>query len=172
MDNAVALVALPKARLHPDALAEAAVVRARPSYLAPIWSNADWDVFRVVDAAPLATNGATVTEIRPQSILVQAQRVGVTIVRFRYTSAYRVRSGAACLSEAPGGWIRLDVRSAGAVKLVVSNLPDILTGASTSTKCSSMALSAEQSGRRTMPSPPRTHAAGVLARTTPWITGR
>ncbi len=119
IDNSVSLVALPLGALQHAADPEAAVIRARPTYLEPVWSNAEWQLFRVSDAPSLATNGATVTTVRPQSLAIDAPRAGSSTVRFHYTSLYDVTRGDACVTRAPGGWIDLHVRRPGPIVLQV-----------------------------------------------------
>ena len=119
VDNSVTLVALPLGPLQSAARREAAVIRARPTYLQLVWSDADWELFRVADAPALATNGATVTTVHPESLAIDAPRAGVTIVRFRYTPLYDVTRGDACVTRAPDGWIDVHVRRPGPIVLEV-----------------------------------------------------
>ncbi|MCU1502215.1 MAG: hypothetical protein JWM12_1569 [Ilumatobacteraceae bacterium] len=129
LDNSVSLVALPVGRLQQAAHNEIDLIRSHPGYLQLAWASQDWQVFRVVDATALATNGAAVTTVRPESLTIAAARPGTSTIRFRYTKLYRVTTGNACVSEAPGGWIDLHVATPGTVRLEVSLSPATLLGA-------------------------------------------
>ena len=115
----MAFVALAHGALRPTSEPEAAVVRSRPSYLRLAWSNDDWDLYRVVDAKPLATNGSRITDVQPESITIEASLPGTTIVRFRYTTLYAVTTGDAVVRAAAGGWIELDVGTPGTIELTI-----------------------------------------------------
>ncbi|MGZ4609888.1 MAG: hypothetical protein ACXV2H_06495, partial [Actinomycetes bacterium] len=52
---AVGWVAVPRAALDYASVREAALIARHPTYLRPIWSSGTWTLYRVVDAAPLAT---------------------------------------------------------------------------------------------------------------------
>ena len=56
--NAVSYVALPVGQpLDTYAKAEAAVVREMPSYLTPVWQNADWQLYAVAQPQPFVAGG-------------------------------------------------------------------------------------------------------------------
>ncbi len=129
LDNAVGLVALPRGvRLQRGALTEAELIRARPGYLRSVWQTADWQVFEVLDAPPLASNAATLTGVRPETLTLHADHVGTSTVRFRYTSRYRVTEGSACIGATADGWIELHVRAPGLIALTVEPWPPITAG--------------------------------------------
>jgi hypothetical protein len=127
-DNAVGLVALPLGRLQHAAHREVAIIRSRPAYLQLAWATADWQVFHVVHAASLATNGAIVQRVQPEALTIDASRPGATMVMFRYTRLYRVVRGDACVSQARDGWIELHVARPGRVVLRISLTPSTLLG--------------------------------------------
>ena len=125
--NSVRLVALPEGALSPFAEIEAAIIRARPAYLHPVWSNQNWQLFEVSDAPTLASNGATVTDVEPESLTVMATKSGPTTVRFRFTKWYNVVEGRACVTESPDGWVSLDVRAPGEIRIEARfSLPAVL----------------------------------------------
>lgn len=120
LDNAVGLVALPRGvELREGADREADLIAARPSYLRPVWQTADWQVFEVLDATPLASNGATLISVEPETLVLHTDRVGVSTVRYRYTPMYEVSRGDACISSTADGWIELHVRAPGPVTLSI-----------------------------------------------------
>jgi hypothetical protein len=126
LDHAVSVVALPLGGVQDKSHDEEAIIRSEPSYLRPVWSNQDWRVYRVRDASPLADNGATVTDVQPESLTIRAPRAGWTEVKFRFTSLYQVSTGSACIDESPDGWIRLLVQKPGTIRLTVALSPDQL----------------------------------------------
>ncbi len=117
--HAVSFVALPASSVQQRSRDEAAVIRARPAYLHERWSSVDWQVYEVVDAAPLADNGAVVTDVQPESLTIQTTRRGWTEVKFRYTDLYRTPDGVTCLEASPDGWIRMFVDRVGRVELTI-----------------------------------------------------
>ncbi|MEO5724939.1 MAG: hypothetical protein ABIQ39_12860 [Ilumatobacteraceae bacterium] len=127
-DNAVSLVALPLSRIQESSSPEADLIRSRPAYLKPAWSNSGWDVYRVVDAQPLASNGVEVLKVEPESLTVLAPQTGESIIRFRYTKMYEVTVGQACITEGPDGWIDLHVATPGILVLHVKLTADAFVG--------------------------------------------
>jgi hypothetical protein len=117
VDNAVALVALPRDGITQSAVTEADVVRAGPSFLKPVWSNADWSVYEVADAKPLADNAAVVTEVTAESITVQAAKAGVTTLSFNFSAWYQVTAGDACVRRGPNDEVQIVARSPGTVTI-------------------------------------------------------
>jgi hypothetical protein len=126
LDRGVSVVALPLDSVRPMSEIEAAVIRSRPAYLEPIWSNADWQVYRVSDATPLADNGATVTDVQPESLTIAAPVAGWSTVKFRFTDMYEVTNGDACVSSTSDGWVRLLVHQPGTIRLSIALSVDSL----------------------------------------------
>ena len=127
-NNAIGLVALPLGRLQHAAHRETTLIRNRPGYLQLAWTNANWEVFRVVHGQPLATNGATVQRVEPESLTIDATLPGSTTIKFHYSKLYRVTSGDGCLTEAPGGWIDLHVTRPGRITMRISLTASTLLG--------------------------------------------
>ena len=121
--NAISLVALPTGRLQDIARREAELINDHPDYLKPVWSNDDWHVFEVISHQTLAGNGATVIQVEPEALHLEAQNVGISTVRFRYTSLYRVTTGDACVTRSTGGWIELHVYEPGPITLDIDVTP-------------------------------------------------
>lgn len=113
--NSVGLVALPMTGVQPISRAEETIIETAPDYLRLIWSNAQWRVYSVVDAVPLADFGATVTAVGADSLTIVAPHPGVVTVRFRYSKWYQITSGDACATRSPDGWLELHVRTPGTV---------------------------------------------------------
>ncbi len=120
LEHAVSIVALPLGRLRDMSLDEAAVIRSRPAYLREVWGNEDWQVYEVVDAAPLVDSGAVVVDVQPDVLTIDATRTGWTTLKFRFTDLYKVSEGAACIAPSDEGWIRIFVEQPGRIRLTIS----------------------------------------------------
>jgi hypothetical protein len=105
-DNAVRYVALPDARLDDSARAESRMIRAGLPYLRPVWRDANWRVYAVRGAAPLADN-ATVTDLETDSFRLTVGSQGPVLVRVRFTPYWRVEGRGGCVARAPDGWTRI-----------------------------------------------------------------
>jgi hypothetical protein len=120
LDNAVSIVALPLGQLRDRFEDEAVVIRGNPTYLHEVFANEDWKVYEVVDAPPLVDNGATLVDVRPDELIIDATRTGWTTVKFRFTDMYEVSEGAACLEPSREGWIRVFVEKPGRIRLTIA----------------------------------------------------
>jgi len=109
--NAVRYVAISAATPDPAAVAEAAIVRAGPPWLVPVWQNAYWRLYQVAGARPLASPPAAVTGSTPAEITLRMRRAGTTIVRVRWSPLLRGTGGAAVARHGP--WTSLTVRRPG-----------------------------------------------------------
>jgi hypothetical protein len=114
-DNAVRYVALADAPVDYSAAEEAALVRARPSYLRPAYADAHWRVYEVAAARPLA-DGARVTRHDVDRIDLVAPRAGRVALRVRWTPYWRITRGRGCVARS-GDWTVLRLRNRGAVTL-------------------------------------------------------
>lgn len=128
LDQSVNLVALPLQGVHEKSVDEEALVRSEPDYLQLVWSNEHWKLYEVVGARPLAGNGATLVDVQPESLTLDAPDTGWTEVKFRFTPLYEVVAGDACIKESPDGWIDVLVRRPGTVQLEVSLTLDGMLG--------------------------------------------
>jgi hypothetical protein len=112
--NAVRFVAISTATPDPAAVAEAETVRAGQPWLAPVWHNAFWQLYRVLGATPLASAPATVVSTTPAEITLRMSRAGSTIIRVRWSPL--LSADGAVVREA-GPWTRLTARQAGTYEL-------------------------------------------------------
>jgi hypothetical protein len=120
LEHAVSIVALPLGRLRDMSLDEAAVIQGRPTYLREVWKNGDWQVYAVADASPLVDHGATVVDVQPDELTIDATRAGWSTLKFRFTDLYTVSAGAACIAPTDEGWIRIFVEQPGRIRLTIS----------------------------------------------------
>jgi hypothetical protein len=117
--NAVRFVALPDVALDYAAKGEARLIRAGVPGLVAAWHSAHWRVFRVVGAPGLVSGPATLLGSSGADVHLSVTHPGVIVVRERYVKAWHIASGAAVLTEARGGWLRVRARRAGPVELRV-----------------------------------------------------
>jgi hypothetical protein len=108
---AVGWVALPAAPLDFASVAEGKLVRAGLSYLSLSWSNANWRLYRVIGAAPLAT-GARVDAVDADAITLSTTGPAQVQLRVRWSPYLDAvdpttrRSVPACVSD-DNGWLAL-----------------------------------------------------------------
>ena len=120
---AVGWVALPKAPLDYSAAAEGALVRAGLPYLRAVWGSADWTLYEVTDAAPLAS-GAQVLSVADSSVTLATTTAATAAVQIRWSPYLTVidpgtqrPDPTACIVD-DGGWIRVYLPREGAFQLV------------------------------------------------------
>lgn len=116
-DNAVRYVALPDASLDEGGQAEAAILRNPPSWLKQVYADQHWKIWKVADPTPMATGADTMTQLAHNGFTLIGTHPGVTTVRLRWSSSWRVTAGEACLAEAPGGWTNVVSFQAGETKV-------------------------------------------------------
>jgi hypothetical protein len=116
-DNGIAWVALPAAPLDGSAREEAAIIRARPPYLTPVWSSPEWALFWVEGSPGLVSGPGRVVRLDDDALLLQADRAGSLHVRVRHSRYWRVVAGDACVGRAPEGWLAVEVARPGRVEL-------------------------------------------------------
>src|SRR4029079_6784461 len=129
-----AYVAVPDAKLDFASVDEASLIRVGLPYLAEVWHNADWKLYRVLDASPLARN-AQVVSVHGNQVRLQVTKPGPVPIQIRWSSHLVVLAGTqpvslgvrahGCLSE-DGEWTLLHARTAGSYVLTsdVDLLPD------------------------------------------------
>jgi hypothetical protein len=78
---AVHYVILPPGDPDGSALAEAQLIQSGLPYLKLVWSNRDWELFRVIGATPLADPPATVTKFDSAEIVLTLPRPATVLVR-------------------------------------------------------------------------------------------
>jgi hypothetical protein len=121
--NGITWVALPSAPLDYAGQNEGRLLASgQVPGLTLEWQTPQWKLWRV-DASPgLISGPATLTSLGPDHLALQVNQLGPIIVRVRYTTFWSVKSGAACLSAAPGGWTAIDPLTFGPVELSASVL--------------------------------------------------
>jgi hypothetical protein len=112
---AVGWVAVPAGPLDYASIAEARLVAARPGYLAQIWSNSSWTLYRVDRARSLASP-ATVVRVDDRRVVLDVGTVTTVRLAIRWSPYLAVTDVAGrrqgCLGPA-GGWTKVRVPAPG-----------------------------------------------------------
>jgi hypothetical protein len=114
---AVRYVAVPDVALDGSSRGEAAVIRARPAFLAPVWAGAHWRVYAVLGAAPAARGYGRMVALRHEGFDLAASGRGPVDVQVRWSRYFTVTRGRACVARGPGGWTRVLATAAGPVSV-------------------------------------------------------
>jgi hypothetical protein len=116
-DSGVSWIALPDVALDYSARAEAKLITANQHYLKLVWQNQHWRLWKVIGSPGMATGPARLVSVRPDQIVVNAAKAGTTTIRVRYTPAWNIISGPACVGPARGPWT--EVISSGSGQIVI-----------------------------------------------------
>jgi hypothetical protein len=118
---AVSYVAVPATKLDFASVDEAKLIATGLPYLHQVWSNADWELYRVTDPRPLARN-AQVISVSGNQVRLQVPRAGLVPIQIRWSDHLAVLDGAllvslgvrahGCLSQ-DGQWTLLHARRPG-----------------------------------------------------------
>ncbi len=131
LDNGVRYVALPDARLDFAGVAEARLIQSGVPGLVPAWRTAHWQVFAVAGSTGIVDGPARLVRMDGDRVALEAIGAGRVLLRVRYTPQWTVTAGAACVAEAPGKWIMLDLPGPELVKLGLRLAPGPAQGRST-----------------------------------------
>jgi len=82
-----------------------------------VWQDQHWRLWKVIGSPGMATGPARVVSVHPDQIVVNAAKAGTTIIRVRYTPAWNIISGPACVGPARGPWT--EVISSGSGQIVI-----------------------------------------------------
>ncbi len=113
----VTFVALPDVEPDPSSAAEARLIGAGLPYLRPVFSEAGWQVFRVVGATPVASGPGHLTELGHDSFALHADRAGGFLVRIHFTRYWTITAGSGCVERGPEGFTGVFARRAGDVRV-------------------------------------------------------
>jgi hypothetical protein len=104
---AVGWVALPSGALDYASAAEARLVRSGLPYLQPVWHSADWELYAVRDAQPLAA-GATVTGVTADQVTLRTDGPATVRLAWRWSPYLAVATPDAPDDRPPAGCTRPD----------------------------------------------------------------
>ncbi|MEV0225285.1 hypothetical protein [Streptomyces sp. NPDC050704] len=111
---AVGYVVVPDGQPDGPAEHEAALVTSGQKWLAPVWRDAHWRIYRVRDAEPLVSTPARVVRAGEAAVVLKMPRAGAVTVRVRYSPW--LRATGACVRP-NGPWTELVVPRAGVYRL-------------------------------------------------------
>ena len=129
-DNAVDIVALPRAPIDYGGMAEATLLQHPPGYLIPAWHDANWQVWRVAHPTPLVTGAATLADEDASSLTLQFQHAGSAIVRMRASKLWSSDQPDGCVGATRQGWLVVRSAHAGSVEVSARLNASLLVGAS------------------------------------------
>jgi hypothetical protein len=98
--SAVRYVAVPDVALDPSARAEAALIKRRPGFLAPVMRSAHWQVYAVADPTPIASGVASLRSLGPDRLSLDAGRPGSTLLHIHFTPFWALTRGRGCVLPA------------------------------------------------------------------------
>jgi len=116
----VGYVVLPTTEPDSGGIAEARVIAAGAAWLPLVWEDADWRVYRVEGADPLASAPATVTYAGPATLTVRLPSAGTAVLRVAWSPWLAIAGTGdddgttprACLAQ-HGAWTELVAPAAG-----------------------------------------------------------
>ncbi len=124
LDSAgVTYVALAKAPLDYAAQGEATLLRSGAlTDLVPVWSTANWQVWRVAGSPGLVSGPATMKTLEADHLVLEVSAPATLTVRVRYTKFWSVTTGTACIGPTSSGWTSVVAQSTGEIELSASFL--------------------------------------------------
>jgi hypothetical protein len=107
---AVRYVALSDGPLDYAGKHEASLIRHGLPYLRPAFRSADWTVYEVTKATPLAQRPARLVALDADGFSIYAPHPGAYLVRIRHSSYFSLSDGVGCVEASPGGFtiVRMD----------------------------------------------------------------
>ncbi len=119
VENGVRWVALPAEPLDASSEAEYAVIRSKPSYLQPVWHDANWELWSVRGSDGLTTGPATMLKLTAESFTLRFTAPGNALVRIHSNSYWSVVGNApACVNSTAEGWTSVTSSGTGVVTVV------------------------------------------------------
>ncbi len=114
---AVDYVVLPNAVPDNAAVAEARLVTKGTSWLAPVWRDPHWQVFRLTDPLPMATAPSKVVRAGASVLSVRVPAAGSVTVRVAWSPWLEVLGGGHGCLEQDGSWTRLRASGPGVFRI-------------------------------------------------------
>jgi hypothetical protein len=114
--NAVEYVALPNVPLDDSSVVERQILVSGPPYLTPVWSNANWRVWRVDGYHGLVDGSAEVVRVTASTVILFVDQPGDITIHIHYSPHWAV-GGGACLSPSADGWIHVHGATPGRLTL-------------------------------------------------------
>ncbi|WP_327696862.1 hypothetical protein [Streptomyces sp. NBC_00459] len=111
---AVGFVVLVNGEPDGPAKLEHALVTSGPSYLQPVWEDANWKIYRVKNATPLVDKPASVVSADGANLVVRMPKAGEVTVRIAYSPWLWAENG--CLTD-EGEFTKLTVEAPGDIRI-------------------------------------------------------
>ena len=103
LDHGVSFVAVPDVALEEASERQAALIESA-GYLRLVWTNDDWDLYRLDDTPGVVTGPARLIEFAGNRVRLVVERPGDILLRVRHSPYLRVDEGDACISRSDAGW--------------------------------------------------------------------
>ena len=108
---------MPDARLDDSSTIEAGLIAHGQPYLAPLWHNAHWRLFRFTGYHGLVDGPARLQSIANDSFTLEVFGTGTVTVHIHDSPRWAVRAGG-CTATSPDGWTELRGLGIGRVRVV------------------------------------------------------
>ncbi|HEX4429251.1 MAG TPA: hypothetical protein VHZ96_08290 [Frankiaceae bacterium] len=119
VENGVRWVALPSEPLDSSSEGELKVIRSNPSYLKPVWHDANWELWAVSGSDGLTTGPATMKTLTADSFTLHFNEPGNALVRIHSNPYWTVAGDApACINSTAEGWTSVTSSGTGDVTVV------------------------------------------------------
>jgi hypothetical protein len=117
LETGVRYVALSDAPLDFSSVQEAALIRGGLPFLREVFTSANWHIYAVIGAQPLASGPGELTAMDGDGFTLRATAPGTFLVRVRYTPYWKITSGLGTVGESAGGWTQVTTDRRGEVVL-------------------------------------------------------
>jgi hypothetical protein len=113
---AVRYVAVSDAELDYSAKREVALIDRGLPFLRLVYRSPHWRVYAVRDPTPIATGSATLSNLGPNWLQLQAHTTGTTEIRVRWSPYWAITQGSGCVAPS-GGFTKLTTTRPGPVRI-------------------------------------------------------
>jgi hypothetical protein len=117
LETGVRYVALSNAPMDFSSVQEAALIRGGLPFLHEVFSSANWRIYAVIGAQPLASGPGELTAMDGDGFTLNATHPGTFLVRVRYTPYWKITSGLGTVRESAGGWTAITTDRRGEIVL-------------------------------------------------------
>lgn len=115
---AVRYVAVADAELDYSALQEDALIERGLPFLRLVYRSRHWRVYAVRDPTPIASGSATLSNLGPNWLGLQAHAPGTTQIRVRWSPYWAITHGSGCVAPS-GGFTKLTITRPGPVHIAM-----------------------------------------------------
>jgi hypothetical protein len=117
LETGVRYVALSDAPMDFSSRQEAALIRGGLPFLREVFTSANWRIYAVLHAQPLASGPGELTAMDDDGFTLRATHPGTFLVRVRYTPYWKITSGLGTVKEGQGGWTEVSTELPGEVSI-------------------------------------------------------